>query len=490
MESVRKLADAVFITAASSCLLFLVVMLLRHGWAWHYVVLILLAVIGFAALRLSVSTKLNLALLLLSTAVGAYGAEALVGHVLFSSSRFSMGDWLNFPSDRDSRAAVRRIKEEQSSHTAFDARTRLQVVQDLRNEGIRAFPDVFSAVLFQSAGKGVIRSVFTSDQGELLPLASLSNVTTVFCNESGEYIIYESDEHGFHNPHGIWQTRPIQIAALGDSFTHGACVPSDESFVAGIRSRLPATINLGINGDGPLAMLATLKEYAASLRPKVVLWFYFEGNDLRDLDGREKYSPLLRTYLEPSFSQRLIERQAEVDRLLTTYLDQVMQSQDSSFNVEEFLKLQRLRNSVKSMLDRPVGRDGLSGELIEFLQTNAEPAAQEDLELFRGILREARTTVSTWGGQLYFIYLPAWQRYRIPELASHDRDIVINMVSDLDIPLVDLHTSFAEHPDPLSLFPSRRHAHYNIEGHRLVAQEVLKRLAADDERLASNDPLR
>ncbi|MGE0277393.1 MAG: SGNH/GDSL hydrolase family protein [Nitrospiraceae bacterium] len=490
MESVRKLADGVLITASSFCLLFLIVMLLRHGWAWHYVFLIVLAAIGYAALRLSVSIKLNLALLLLSTAVGVYGAEALVGHILFSSSRFSMGDWLNFPSDRDSRAAVSRIKEERSSHAAFDARTRLQVVRDLRNQGVQAFPDVFSAVLLQSTGKGVTRSVFTSEQGELLPLASLSNVTTVFCNESGEYIIYESDEHGFHNPPGLWQTGAVQIAALGDSFTHGACVPSDKGFVAGIRSRFPSTINLGINGDGPLAMLATLREYATSLRPKIVLWFYFEGNDLRDLDGREKYSPLLRSYLGSSFSQRLIDRQAEVDRLLTAYLDDIMQSQDSSFSIEEFLKLHRLRTSVKSMLERPVGRDGLSGELIEFLETNAAPAEQDDLELFKGILREARATVSTWGGRLYFIYLPAWQRYRVPELASRDRDVVLKMAGDLEIPLIDLHTSFAEHPDPLSLFPSRRNAHYNIEGHQLVAQEVLKRLAADDHRLASNNPLR
>ena len=38
--------------------------------------------------------------------------------------------------------------------------------------------------------------------------------------------------------------------------------------------------------------LATLKEYGPTLKPKLVLWFYYEGNDLRDLDGWEKNSPL------------------------------------------------------------------------------------------------------------------------------------------------------------------------------------------------------
>jgi hypothetical protein len=244
-----------------------------------------------------------------------------------------MNDWLNFPEDANSSVAVNRIKQEKSKNALFDTRTRLEVVTDLRKQGTNAFPDVFPAVLFQSNGKQVIKSLFANGNGEFLPLASISNATTVFCNESGEYIIYRSDEHGFHNPSGLWDKGWADIVALGDSYAHGACVPSDQGFVSVIRSRYPATINLGVNGDGPLAMLATLKEYGAFLKPKVVLWFYYEGNDIRDLDGREKFSPLLRRYLGSSFSQNLISRQQEVDTVLTAYLEQAMESQAASFNV-------------------------------------------------------------------------------------------------------------------------------------------------------------
>jgi hypothetical protein len=488
MKPIRQFADAILIATGSSCLLFLLFNVIRHGWAEHYLALPLFAMIAFGALRTSVATRVNVALLFLSTAVALYGAEALIGHVVFSSSRFSMEDWLNFPSDRSSSAAVTRIKEERSVRTSFDTRTRLEVVHDLRSRGVHAFPDVFSAALFQSTAKGVIRSVFTTEQEELLPLASLANVTTVFCNESGEYIIYESDEHGFHNPRGLWQTKPIHVVAVGDSFTHGACVPTGDGFVSRIRSHFPATINLGINGDGPLAMLGTLREYGASLRPKIVLWFFYEGNDSRDLDGREKYSPLLRNYLDSSFSQRLIDRQAEIDEKLAAYLERAMQPQETSFNMERFLKLDHLRRSLRSVLHRPVGRDGLPGELIEFLKANAAPATEEDLELFRAILEEARASAAAWGGQMYFIYLPAWQRYRIPDLASQDREVILHMVKEMGIPLVDIHEAFAKHPDPLSLFPSRRSAHYNVEGHHLVGREVLKRLGADDRHTALNNP--
>lgn len=460
---------------------------MRHGWTLHYLVFPALAMTFFAALRLQASAKVNLALFLASTAVGLYGAEVLLGQVILSPSRFSLNDWLNFPEDANSSVAVNRIKQEKSINASFDTRTRLEVVKDLRKQGIRAFPDVFPAVLFQSNGKQVLRSLFTARNAEFLPLASISNTVTVFCNESGQYIVYSSDEHGFHNPPGLWQEGKADIVALGDSYAHGACVPSDQGFVSVIRSRYPATVNLGVNGNGPLAMLATLKEYAAFLKPRVVLWFYYEGNDIRDLDGREKYSPLLREYLTRSFSQNLIFRQQEVDHALTEYLERAMESQGTSFDAEEFIKLYHLRGSIRSAIKKRQGRDGLQIELLEHLQKDGAPSAKEDLELFKAVLREASRTVSSWGGQLYFVYLPTWERYRLPELASKDRDNVLDMVGALAIPTVDIHAPFARHADPLSLFPSRRYAHYNAAGHQLVAEQVLAQLERMSDLSGSRD---
>lgn len=94
--------------------------------------------------------------------------------------------------------------------------------------------------------------------------------------------------------------------------------------MAVVRSQRPHAVNLGINGHGPLTILATLKDYGPGLRPRLVLWFYYEGNDLRDLDGWKKNSPLLMKYLTPSFSQHLFERQPEIDRSLRNYLDAAM----------------------------------------------------------------------------------------------------------------------------------------------------------------------
>jgi hypothetical protein len=462
--------------AGACCILFFLFSIVRHGWAVHYLMLMALAAALFAALSIHASARVNLALFLVSTAIALYGAEALLGWSILSPNRFSMNDWLNFPEDANSSVAVHRIKQEKAVNASFDTRTRLEVIKDLRKQGIRAFPDVFPTVLFQSNGKQVITSRFTAGGDEFLPLASISNVTTVFCNESGEYIVYSSDEHGFHNPSGLWEKGYADIVALGDSYAHGACVPSEKGFVSVIRSRYPATINLGVNGDGPLAMLATLKEYAAFIKPKVVLWFYYEGNDIRDLDSREKFSPLLQQYLGGSFSQNLISRQQEVDQVLTEYLEQTMESQAAAFDAEKFLKLYHLRASLQSAINKRTGRDGLQVELLEHLEKDGASSSKEDLELFRAVLEESSRTVSSWGGQMYFVYLPTWERYRLPDLASKDRENVLNIVNGMAISTVDIHLSFSRHPDPLSLFPSRRYAHYNSSGHQLVAEQVMMHL--------------
>jgi hypothetical protein len=180
--------------------------------------------------------------------------------------------------------------------------------------------------------------------------------------------------------------------------------------------------------------------------------------------------------LTHSFSQNLIFRQQEVDHALTEYLEGEMELQTTSFNAEEFIKLYHLRASIRSAINKRSGRDGLQIELVEHLQRDGAPSSKEDLDLFKAVLREASHTVSSWGGQVYFVYLPTWERYRLPALASKDRENVLEMVNRLAIPTVDIHAQFVRHPDPLSLFPSRRYAHYNAAGHRLVAEQVLEQL--------------
>jgi hypothetical protein len=294
---------------------------------------------------------------------------------------------------------------------------------------------------------------------------------------SGEYTAYQSDEHGFHNPKGIWRTDRLNIAILGDSFAHGFCVPSENNFVSLIRDRYPATLSLGMGGSGPLLELAGVKEFLPFLKPKIVLWTYFEKNDWNELRNEAKASLLLR-YLRPGFHQDLISRQNEIDQALLAY-----------FEREKSQALLRLRDSrspnvlgkaaaiAKLSTTRAVL--GLASKQPNLEEQRTEADATADAALFRALLHHAKTTIVSWGGTLYFVDLPPWERYGSPGSAKNNRAAVFQMVASLQIPIIDIHTSFQSHSDPLSLFPFRRSGHYNLEGSRIVAATVLDRLLGD-----------
>lgn len=471
-----RIAGILLMWGATLCAALFAFLVWRHGMSLHYLIVLGLTIMLGLGARMPASFRINSVFFGVSVFVGLYVVELLLAYSGSAITSLGAQAWLSFPQDGNVRVAAERMKTMQETHREFDTRSRLEVVLDMRAHGVKAYPDVFPMVLFAPSSREHIQSVLVSRQEEFLPVAGMAMTTTVFCNESGEYIVYESDEHGFHNPRGIWGRRPAELLALGDSYTHGVCVPSDKGFVAVIRARHPDTVNLGVNSHGPLTSLATLKEYGPILRPKLVLWFYYEGNDLRDLDGWEKNSPLLMKYVSSSFSQHLFERQPEIDHALRGYLDAAIAEATAPTSFESIVKLQHLRRAVQSFYQRRPAEQGLPAELLEHLRHRGAPAAAADLQLFERILGEARATVDTWNGRVVFVYLPTWERYRIPELASKDRDLVLGIARRLDLHVVDLHPVFAAHPDPLGLFPFRRYAHYNEAGHRLVGEEVLRHL--------------
>ena len=75
------------------------------------------------------------------------------------------------------------------------------------------------------------------------------------------------------------------------------------------------------------------------------------------------------------------------------------------------------------------------------------------------------------------MYLPSWERYARGEVTTADRDAVLRQMDELDIPVIDIHQVFLEHPEPLTLFPFQLHGHFTEEGYRLVAEAILDALS-------------
>lgn len=94
------------------------------------------------------------------------------------------------------------------------------------------------------------------------------------------------DQNGFRNTHAINQA---QVAAIGDSFVEAGLVSTPELLTERLRQSLRVEVaNLGQSGYSPQQELIVLRRYALPLQPKVVLWFFFEGNDLLDISRYEE----------------------------------------------------------------------------------------------------------------------------------------------------------------------------------------------------------
>jgi len=464
-----------------------------HCPSWLYFALALALTAGVVALglcmaRLAAPARSNLTLTLASATVCVALAElalAAIGPGVLGQG----GD---------------NAEEARRAGLPYDSRSMLEVVLDFRADGKEAFPTLALEPCLEEAperGSVVVRSLLSLDGKEVMPLGNAADRLCIIDNENGYYPTYTSDEHGFRNPAGLWSAASADIVALGDSFTEGFSVRDEDAFVARVRQEYPKTANLGLGGGGPLTMLACLREYGSRLRPKVVLWCFFEGNDLTDLRLRLR-SPLLMSYLQPEFRQGLFERQDRLDAAILTFIQSEFEKEKTraeaalasrSRNRERvwraclgFARLDHLWAASKMAGKRILGRGAnrpLSGAAWARLAMPLDGGVQES---FRKALELALEEVQGWGGKLYFVYLPDWSRCGDPNFArsatsgeQDPRQQILAMLDELGIALIDATPCFASHPDPLALFPFRRFGHYNPAGHALVAETIIDGLRQD-----------
>jgi hypothetical protein len=260
-------------------------------------------------------------------------------------------------------------------------------------------------------------------------------------------------------------------------------VPDGKGFVDLLRADGRVVLNLGTSGQSSLLQLGAIKEYLPRYAPKTVLWTFTEGIDLPDL-YTESTHPFLMRYLEPAFGQGLLARQSEIDDHLRRAAS-ALQVRDQEANapprresfVERSLEIGKLWTLRKKL--------ELSGEESQVWSMLEQPSHN----LFSTALEQARTVTNSWGGTLYFVYLPSWNRYRNgPKDPERERVRVLRLVNALGIPVIDVRAAFEAQNDPLSLFPFRKFGHYNELGNQVVAETILKVLSMPQGSSAGTQP--
>tara|TARA_B100001741_G_C16492342_1_gene570344 strand:+ start:159 stop:1232 length:1074 start_codon:yes stop_codon:yes gene_type:complete len=343
----------------------------------------------------------------------------------------------------------RRIKKAFDMGIDFDKRELNEVIDSLSKLSIDASNSISGRNLLIKYDKLKINK--NSDIG-LLPLSGFSNKTILTKNENGNYGSYHSDRYGFNNSNKIYEQNRIDIALVGDSWAEGYAVDTEFNIASLLNSKGYKTINLGKAGNGPLFNLASIIEYGSYFKPKKILWIHCE-NDIFDLINRSEWYSLMKYLNVKDYSQNLITRQDEVDSLWNEYFQNnhktIKKNLKKSFNYKNTIKLSRLRSS---------------------LNINK---ISEKRYLFKDILKKSDNIISSWGGELYFVYVPNYETLIYKQSRPY-REYIIQTVSELNIKVIDILDilNSSNHLDLKKMYPLGLPGHFSKEGY-LIATDII-----------------
>jgi|TARA_B100001964_G_scaffold146724_1_gene161567 hypothetical protein len=152
----------------------------------------------------------------------------------------------------------------------------------------------------------------------------------------------------FNNPDSEWDKKQVAFFLVGGSFVQGHCVNEKDTIAGNIRKKIKdaAVLSLGYGNNGPLIEHVTLREYLPLTNTEKVLWFYTEGNDLKDLKGEISNLILLNYLNNKEFSQNLPSKQNNIDVKLKKILQKeklIYQQLNKANPLLKFIKLSFFR---------------------------------------------------------------------------------------------------------------------------------------------------
>ena len=174
-------------------------------------------------------------------------------------------------------------------------------------------------------------------------------------------------------------------------------------------------------------------------------------------------------YLNEDFTQNLYSKQSEIDKKLKMYIkfaEREFQKEifETKKDSEKFL-------TFKKIIRLQILRDKIA--LDRGLNFSIDP-------LFEKIMIEAKNFVNKWDGKLYFVYLPDKERYSNKKIKDNrylKRSQIIELINNLNIPLIDIHEEFfMKQADPIGFFAHRIYGHYSPDGYNEISKIILKKI--------------
>ena len=305
----------------------------------------------------------------------------------------------------------------------------------------------------------------TNRKNEYFTFSNFSDSTIRHCNESGTWLKYQSDRYGFNNDDKRYQKK-INTVFLGDSFFEAMCVKRIHNTSSLLSKKTKKNIiNFSISGSGPLDYLGIFKEYGQNLNPDSVYIFFYEKNDLRDLD--ERITNLhLNEYLDKDFynygyTNKVFDIDNQLKKQFDIYLNQESVIEKKSFfnNVFNFLTLIKLRIFIQNFY---IGFNW-DNKNYELLKKNKE--------ILRKIFAEFKHLSKKNNFKINFIYVPS-ANFIGKNKQSKIKDLLFSIVKkDLEPDnFIDLEV-YLDNFKLDELYPfGLKNRHFNTNGHKLISE--------------------
>ena len=355
-----------------------------------------------------------------------------------------------------------RIEYAKENKLFFDERNFIDVFNDY-NE---IKPEFRLNLISQNLHQDTLKNL------EIIPFKGpILNKSLLFLNEDGMFNVVLNDRFGFKNNDKSYDEK-IDVMIFGDSFAEGLPQDTNNDTAGYLRNNYKMnTLNYGIAGTSLLTYYAVFKEYAKHFKPKDIFFFYYEGNDLMDLN-REKENYHLKKYLKDNYTQNLFNNNDKVIKSLNILekktLELYNQEKNNTYQLKKEIdlidisELQKLREILGVDFSKP----------------------KYDFLLFEDLFIKIKKEAEKWNGKVNVVYIPSWGRYN-PKYnfegnnskhAFKQKDKLKHILNNLNINVIDIDELFKENGNPSKFYNFNFYSHFTKDGYRLISKEIFKNI--------------
>lgn len=341
----------------------------------------------------------------------------------------------------------------------------------VREAGVEAYPMSNGHHVVNGAGQS--KSLRVGEQ-DVFPLAWLPGTMSIISNEEGGFTHVQTDERGFRNPPGMWPSKDIPYAVIGSSLCLGV-----QEYEKTIQAKLATdghqVLSGCLAGIGPLYSLAIFREFFRDRTLRYVFLVVSPDFDRRELVA-DMQSPILKSYLDPSYSQNLLTIEPELSRAVRQVIDGVYASKLLEFQ-DLLLRLNKsyveyltifwkdwlLLRELRTKLGLQINSASVSSQ-----ETSKGPRPRAGIDDYRQVITRLRADSARVGGELVLVFLPVEDEIR-GDLLRTDQES-LEMFRQLSVPVIDTTAALRSSPPHIRLFTER--GHFTAAGNIIIADQI------------------